>query len=281
MSKNINKLLGKGEKYHRFTYFDTNDRNCLSPRLIGCAVARHLVNLLSPEPQCSNRKDGKCSKSGEISSSGSPDENYRVVYTGTPNKPTLVCGDKAAIKGQLEQKCERWKGAFQSQCQRAVSKLSSELARSCKSSPKKSAKPSEIAAPVRPTTKGGAAITPADLESAILRSGVCRHPLPNSTLPAIAAAKGGTQPRSIHTSIWDLVEEDDVDTCPLCDGGGESHGSGRVPPRIHFIFGMAPDFGGKPFGLVHYLRFAPVKWVPVFPHIMEHPMFSHTMCTLI
>ncbi len=26
-----------------------------------------------------------------------------------------------------------------------------------------------------------------------------------------------------------------------------------IPPRIHFIFGLAPDFGGKPFSYTHYL----------------------------
>ena len=26
-----------------------------------------------------------------------------------------------------------------------------------------------------------------------------------------------------------------------------------VPPVVHFIFGLSPDFGGKPFGLVHHL----------------------------
>lgn len=26
-----------------------------------------------------------------------------------------------------------------------------------------------------------------------------------------------------------------------------------IPPILHFVFGMAPDFGGKPFSLVHYL----------------------------
>lgn len=27
----------------------------------------------------------------------------------------------------------------------------------------------------------------------------------------------------------------------------------RIPNRIHFIFGLQPDFGGKPFSFVHYL----------------------------
>lgn len=27
----------------------------------------------------------------------------------------------------------------------------------------------------------------------------------------------------------------------------------RVPNQLHFVFGMRPDFGGKPFGIVHYL----------------------------
>jgi hypothetical protein len=27
----------------------------------------------------------------------------------------------------------------------------------------------------------------------------------------------------------------------------------RVPNRFHFVFGLRPDFGGRPFGLVHYL----------------------------
>jgi hypothetical protein len=26
-----------------------------------------------------------------------------------------------------------------------------------------------------------------------------------------------------------------------------------IPNILHFVFGMAPDFGGKPFSLVHYL----------------------------
>ena len=26
-----------------------------------------------------------------------------------------------------------------------------------------------------------------------------------------------------------------------------------IPNIFHFVFGMAPDFGGKPFSLVHYL----------------------------
>jgi len=26
-----------------------------------------------------------------------------------------------------------------------------------------------------------------------------------------------------------------------------------IPPLLHFIFGLSPDFGGKPFGLVHHL----------------------------
>ena len=26
-----------------------------------------------------------------------------------------------------------------------------------------------------------------------------------------------------------------------------------IPNTLHFVFGMAPDFGGKPFSLVHYL----------------------------
>src|SRR5258708_6871344 len=30
-------------------------------------------------------------------------------------------------------------------------------------------------------------------------------------------------------------------------------GNGMIPNVIHFIFGFAPDFGGKPFSLVHYL----------------------------
>lgn len=30
-------------------------------------------------------------------------------------------------------------------------------------------------------------------------------------------------------------------------------GAGQVPSLVHFIFGLAPDFGGKPFGLVHHL----------------------------
>jgi hypothetical protein len=26
-----------------------------------------------------------------------------------------------------------------------------------------------------------------------------------------------------------------------------------IPNILHFVFGMAPDFGGKPFSLPHYL----------------------------
>jgi hypothetical protein len=36
---------------------------------------------------------------------------------------------------------------------------------------------------------------------------------------------------------------------PTAAGGMRS----QVPPLVHFIFGLAPDFGGKPFGLVHHL----------------------------
>lgn len=30
-------------------------------------------------------------------------------------------------------------------------------------------------------------------------------------------------------------------------------GEDMIPNRLHFVFGMAPDFGGKPFSLVHFL----------------------------
>jgi len=26
----------------------------------------------------------------------------------------------------------------------------------------------------------------------------------------------------------------------------------RIPKTVHFIFGMAPDFGGKPWGMTHH-----------------------------
>jgi hypothetical protein len=45
-----------------------------------------------------------------------------------------------------------------------------------------------------------------------------------------------------------------------CDTSGQTAGLAtpgaaaiQVPPLVHFIFGLAPDFGGKPFGLVHHL----------------------------
>src|SRR6185503_11634821 len=30
-------------------------------------------------------------------------------------------------------------------------------------------------------------------------------------------------------------------------------GQNMIPNILHFVFGMAPDFGGKPFSLCHYL----------------------------
>jgi hypothetical protein len=36
----------------------------------------------------------------------------------------------------------------------------------------------------------------------------------------------------------------------------------RIPKIVHYVFGMAPDFGGKPWGLVHYacVRSA-IRWI--------------------
>ena len=48
-----------------------------------------------------------------------------------------------------------------------------------------------------------------------------------------------------------------------------------VPNIIHFIFGLQPDFGGKPFGLVHYLAVKSAVEVnkpdKVYMHYMYEP----------
>jgi hypothetical protein len=33
----------------------------------------------------------------------------------------------------------------------------------------------------------------------------------------------------------------------------QNHSDSRIPRIVHFIFGLSPDFGGKPFGLMHYV----------------------------
>jgi len=41
--------------------------------------------------------------------------------------------------------------------------------------------------------------------------------------------------------------------CVAAGGEGDGAEPQGVPPVVHFIFGLSPDFGGKPFGLVHHL----------------------------
>src|SRR5687767_12052334 len=43
-----------------------------------------------------------------------------------------------------------------------------------------------------------------------------------------------------------------------------------IPNRIHFIFGLHPDFGGKPFSFVHYLAIASAAAVNSPSEIILH-----------
>lgn len=84
------------------------------------------------------------------------------------------------------------------------------------------------------------------------------HELSCTVPPAATAVTALFRLASVRSETSLLVDDVSLSLLPpRGDGGGES-GLARsekeeAPRRLHLIFGLTHDFGGKPFGLVHHV----------------------------
>ena len=208
--------------------------------LIGCAVARHMSAALFSEGSPFPSEDGTCRAIP-------PTEGSGVDGSGGRDGTVAVAGDEATCSGasvrvdgeHLREHCAQFSGVFAQQCARVSQAIVGALKK--KKTDKK--------------TKA----TRAKFDAAIRRSGVCRGGGASSTSQSTAhngaiAAGGGCRERgdcSIHSPLSDLVVKGNLTLVAGKRGGAAA--TDAIPPIVHLMFGMTPDWGGKPFGLVHYL----------------------------
>lgn len=69
-------------------------------------------------------------------------------------------------------------------------------------------------------------------------------------------------------------DRDYIDDNSIGSKSGEKRN--RIPNIVHFIFGMSEDFGGRPFGIVHYLAIKSAKMIHKPDAIYIHHVFEPT-----
>ena len=149
-------------------------------------------------------------------------------------------GRKAAASvdhARLQAHCAQFSGVFAHQCERVVAALWPKLKQ-------KSEKMGKV--------------TLAKFESAVTKSSVCKgSPAKGSNAGATrkgsVAAAGGCRARgdcTIYSPISDLVIKGNL---TLSSSFAAKSSTDTIPQVVHLMFGMKEDFGGKPFGLVHFL----------------------------
>lgn len=141
----------------------------------------------------------------------------------------------------LQAHCAQFNGVFAKQCQRVSGAILSKL---------KKKKDKRVK------------VTHAKFAAALSRSGVCKWTSSNAAaaIPRDQAGvgagvtSGGCRARgdcSIYSALSEIVVKGNL----TLDSGAAAAAANThtIPPVVHLTFGMTSDWGGKPFGLVHYL----------------------------
>uniref|UniRef100_A0A7S0EWH5 Alpha 1,4-glycosyltransferase domain-containing protein n=1 Tax=Hanusia phi TaxID=3032 RepID=A0A7S0EWH5_9CRYP len=132
------------------------------------------------------------------------------------------------VKSKMKKQCSELGGVFNAMCNRVYTTIIKRL--------KKREK--------------GSKITSETFLKAIRTGRVCQSKElteDNDLSPRAGCRKRGDC--NIHSHLSELVLEGDVSFRKDPTSASRS----KIPPIIHLMFGMTPDWGGKPFGIAHYL----------------------------
>jgi hypothetical protein len=227
----------------------------------GCAIARHMGAAIFNDGvpvglgdggagACAHgSKDGKCRQPEPepqqrqlgATSAGAREADARegaAAEVGAAEEGGKGRRAAASVDHErLQAHCAQFSGVFAHQCERVVAALWPKLKRKNEKMGK---------------------VTLAKFESAVTKSSVCkRSPAKGSNVGARSegrvAAAGGCRARgdcTIYSPISDLVVKGNL---TLSSSSAAKSSTDTIPRVVHLMFGMKEDFGGKPFGLVHFL----------------------------
>ena len=224
--------------------------------LIGCAIARHMTAAIynngeiqfstgSGEGSCANgERDGQCIKkskldatSGQVTSGGEGGLTRQKANGGGGDG-----GIHSIENERLRTHCAQFSGIFLTQCSRISKAILSRLSKKKVNKDK---------------------VTRAKFEAAIKKSDVCKGQGGSSgssmntkaTISKEIMTDSGCRARgdcTIHSPLSELVVSGNLTLDSRFDSNAPAS-TDTIPQIIHLMFGMTADWGGKPFGLVHYL----------------------------
>jgi len=203
-------------------------------------VARHMGAAFfnNGNPFGGRAREGVCANEGKgVECSSAPVNIMDDQAEGDKKRKARASVDE----DQMQAHCAQFNGVFAQQCHRISRAILSKLKKKRDKKTKVTFAKFDMAVSTSGVCKwsGSIASQPSSIDRAEDGAGV---------IPAGCRARGDC---SIHSALSELVVKGNLTLGS--DVLGTADNTHTIPAVVHLTFGMTADWGGKPFGLVHYL----------------------------